>query len=166
MGYRLGQVIEDHVEYLSFAIWAVPKMSGKNLSLLHQKESLVELLWENKFHLLEGKIILNLNFLWKLALWWDHEWMNICNRNYNISAQNISVRRYSLQQWLYSSPLHTLLRCPRLTPSGEISDGWSRVGSFCPLERCSLAVAPDIQSRSSTRGQPKLAAGTAVVFPG
>lgn len=56
MDYRLGQVIKDHVEYLSFVIWVVPKMSGKKLSLLHQKESLVELLWEKKSHLLEGKI--------------------------------------------------------------------------------------------------------------
>lgn len=63
MDYRLGQVMEDHVEYLSFSIWVVPDMSGKKLSLLHQKESLIELLWEKKFHFLEGKIILNLNFL-------------------------------------------------------------------------------------------------------
>lgn len=50
MDIRLGQVIEDHVEYLSFVICFVPKISGKKLSLLHQKESLAELLWEKKFN--------------------------------------------------------------------------------------------------------------------
>lgn len=161
MDYRLEQVTEDYVEYLSFVIWVVPKMSWKKLSFVHQKELLVERVWEKKFHLLEGKIILNLNFLWKLALWWDHEWMNICDRNYNISTQNISVKRYSLQKWLYSCPLHTSLRCPRLSPSGGVS-----AGTLLPIGMVQSGCGTCFQSRRSVRGQPTLTEGTAVVFPG
>lgn len=98
--------MEDHVEYLSFAIWVVPKMSEKKLSLLHQKESLVELLWEKKFHLLEGKIILNLSFLWKLALWWGHEWRNICDKLQYFNKKYFCKEIFFTEMVVFSSALH------------------------------------------------------------
>ena len=57
----LGQVTEERVEDLSFAIWAEPKCQGSSCHCCIEG-SLVELIWKKEFHFLGGIIILNVNF--------------------------------------------------------------------------------------------------------